>query len=65
MFSNSTEPNIPQSILYTSAYRQEYSNVRYVVFKAVTMKKSFFWNITPVALIRTDALEDLSPPSSG
>jgi hypothetical protein len=34
--------------------------VGFEVFTAVTMKNGVFWDVTPVALVRTDILEELS-----
>jgi hypothetical protein len=34
--------------------------VRFEVFTAVTMKNSIFWDVTRVALVRTDVSEELS-----
>jgi hypothetical protein len=32
---------------------------------AVTMKNAVFWDVTHMALVRTDVSENLVPPSSG
>jgi hypothetical protein len=36
-----------------------YQYVRFEVFTAVTMKNAVFWDVTPIAHVRTDILEEL------
>jgi hypothetical protein len=39
---------------------EQLHNVRFEVFKVVTMKNGVFWDVTPVALVRTNVSEELS-----
>jgi hypothetical protein len=38
----------------------KFVNVKFEVFTVVTMKNAVFWDLHPVALVRTDVLEEPS-----
>jgi hypothetical protein len=42
------------------SFRGLFSVVRFEVFTAVTMKNGVFWDVSRVALVRTDVSEELS-----
>jgi hypothetical protein len=48
------------SDIYLDIYSDGVKFVRFEVFMAVTMKNGVFWDVMPVALVRTDVFAEIS-----